>query len=327
MTANHTPGTAIRRRSKGPRRSARLPNRAIVASLWFRRARSVADLEESRLRIGAQLSISKGLPEAARLAAKIGADTFGFHTRNPRGGAARTIPADELRSWALAQAEAHLAPPVGHLPSTVNLGSERDIWDFGVRVVAEDLVRCSAFGAYGLVLHPGHAPAEALDRGIARVAEGVTAALDRAGPCDCLLLLEGMAGQTGEIGARPEDLGAILQATGRPPNLRVCLDTCHLFAAGWDIRTRDGIERMLEAFDAHVGKDRIAALHLNDSKFGLGSHKDRHERLGRGEIGRDGLQAVLTHPFLRGLPMVIETPVDDYVVYQEEIALARELAG
>lgn len=278
------------------------------------------------MRIGAQLSISKGLPEAAGMAAKIGADTFGFHTRNPRGGAARNIPAEELLAWARAQAEAGVGPPVGHLPYTVNLGSERDIWDFGVRVIGEDLVRCSAFGAYALVLHPGHTAADTLARGIARVAQGVTAALDRAGPCDCLLLLESMAGQTGEIGGRPEELGAILDATGRPAKLGVCLDTCHLFAAGWDIRTHEGIERMLQAFDASVGTAALLALHLNDSKFGLGSHKDRHERLGRGEIGREGLRAVLTHPVLRALPMVIETPVDDYAVYKEEIAVARELA-
>ena len=279
------------------------------------------------MRVGAQLSISKGLPEAAALAAKIGADTFGFHTRNPRGGAARNIPDDEVRTWARAQAEAHIGPPVGHLPYTVNLGSDRDIWDFGVRVVGEDLVRCAAFGAYGLVLHPGHAPAEALDRGIDRVAEGVTAALERSAAADCLLLLEAMAGQTGEIGGRPEELGRILKATGAPPNLGICVDTCHLFAAGWDIRTHEGIERMLDAFDAAVGRERIRALHLNDSKFGLGSHRDRHERLGRGEIGPDGLRAVLTHPFLRELPIVIETPVDEYALYAEEIAVARELAG
>jgi deoxyribonuclease-4 len=281
------------------------------------------------LRIGAHLTISKGLPEAARLARRLGADTFGFHTRNPRGGASRAITAEELEAWRREQAEdgGPLGPLVGHLPYVINLGSDRDIWEFGVRVVAEDLVRCAAFGAYAIVLHPGHCAPEALDRGIARVAEGVAAALERAGPARCLLCLEAMAGQRGEIGGRPEELAAILQALDWPDGVGVCLDTCHLFAAGWDIRTHAGIDRMLEAFDAAVGLGRVRVLHLNDSKFPLGSRRDRHERLGRGEIGRDGLAAVLTHPVLRELPIIIETPVDDYAVYAEEIAVARELAG
>ena len=276
-----------------------------------------------RLRIGAHLSISKGLPEAGRLARSIGADTFGFHTRNPRVGANRAIGPEELGAWAAMQAETALGPLVGHLPYVINLGSERDIWDFGVRVVAEDLARCDAFGAFAIVLHPGHAPADARQRGIERVASGVTQALRQAGERRCLLCLEGMAGQTGEIGATPEELGAILEATGRPAGLAVCLDTCHLFASGWDVRTREGIDAMLRAWDGAVGRERIRALHLNDSRFGLGSRRDRHARLGQGEIGEAGLRAVLTHPFLRTLPMIIETPVDDHAVYAEEIAAAR----
>jgi deoxyribonuclease-4 len=283
--------------------------------------------EECAVRVGAHLSISRGLPEAGRLATRIGADTFGCHTRNPRGSGMRTIGADEVEAWTRLQGETGLGPLVGHLPYVINLGSDRDIWDFGVRVVAEDLARCDAFGAHAIVLHPGHCPADSLQRGIARAAEGVTAALRQAGDRRCLLLLEGMAGQTGEIGSRPEELGAILEATGRPPGLGVCIDTCHLFAAGWDLRTGEGIEAMLAAFDRSVGRERIRALHLNDSRFGLGSHRDRHERLGRGELGEDGLRAVLTHPFLSQLPTIIETPVDDYEIYAEEIAVVRRLSA
>jgi len=278
------------------------------------------------VRIGAHLSISGGLPAAGRLALEIGADTFGFHTRNPRGGARRTIGDPELQQFAALRRDAGLGAPVGHLPYVINLGSEREIWDFGVRVVAEDLARCDAFGCEAIVLHPGHFTAGERERGIARAAEGVGAALRAAGERRCLLCLEGMAGQTGEIGGRPEDLGAIFAATGAPPGLGVCLDTCHLFAAGWDIRTTAGIDAMLAAFDAAVGRQRIRALHLNDSKFGLGSHRDRHERLGHGELGAAGLRAVLTHPFFATLPLIIETPVPDLRDYAAEIACARSLA-
>jgi deoxyribonuclease-4 len=275
--------------------------------------------------LGAHLTISKGLPYAARLAASVGGDTFGFHTRNPRGGARREIGAEEIAAWRRAQAELGIGAPVGHLPYTINLASDRAIWDFGVRVVGEDLARADAFGAFALVLHPGHAPAGETDAALRRVAEGVRQAVAAAGPTEVLLCLEAMAGQTGELGATPEQLARILAEAGDPPSVAVCLDTCHLFAAGWDIRTQEGIDAMLAAFDAAVGRARIRVLHLNDSVFPLGSHRDRHARLGRGEIGEAGLRAVLTHPFLSTLPTIIETPVDDYAIYAEEIAVARRL--
>ncbi len=279
------------------------------------------------VRIGAHLSISAGLPAAGRQALALGANTFGFHTRNPRGGAARTIGADELAEWRRFQAEHAMGPLVGHLPYVVNLGSERSIWDFGVRVVAEDLLRCHAFGAAAIVLHPGHVPEAERPQGLERVAAGVRAALAQAGPDRCHLLLEGMAGQTGEVGATPGELGAVLDLVGRPDGLGVCLDTCHLFAAGWDLRTTEGIDAMLAAFDASVGRAWIGALHLNDSKFPLGSHRDRHARLGQGELGEAGLGAILAHPFLSGLPLIIETPVEKTEMYAEEIATARRLAS
>lgn len=283
--------------------------------------------------LGAHLTISKGLPEAAALAIRLGADTFGFHTRNPRGGARREIPADEIARWRAFQAEHGMYGPLGHLPYTINLASDRDIWDFGVRVVGEDLVRCHAFGAYAIVLHPGHAAAADIAGGLERAGRGIRQAMAAAsaagvaGPGATLLCLEGMAGQTGELGANPEELGRLIAEAGAPEGLAICLDTCHLFAAGWEMRTTEGIDAMLAAFDAAVGKAAIRALHLNDSRFPLGSHRDRHARLGQGEIGEAGMRAILTHPRLRELPTIIETPVDDYADYAGEIATARRLAG
>jgi deoxyribonuclease-4 len=281
------------------------------------------------LRIGAHLSIAKGLPDAARLTRRIGGDTFGFHTRNPRGSAARVVGADEIAAWQASQASGDpLGPLVGHLPYTINLASDKDaMWDFGKRVVKEDLRRCEAFGAFAIVLHPGHHAPGDLAGGIRRVTAALEEILADTAGVSTLLLLEGMAGQTGEVGGRPEDLGAIVRDLAPAAGLGVCLDTCHLWAAGWDLATAEGLAAMWEAFDAAVGADRVRALHLNDSKFERGSHRDRHALLGQGTLGEAGVAAVLHDPRFRDLPAIIETPVDKYEDYAGEIAVARRLAG
>ncbi len=280
------------------------------------------------MRIGAHLSIAKGLSDAGRQTLAIGGDTFGFHTRNPRGSAARQIGAEEIAAWRAMQQESGIGPLVGHLPYVINLATPKDgIREFGERVVGEDLRRCDAFAAHAIVLHPGHDTEGDRPAAMARIVTHLSAALAAAGAVGTLLLLETMAGQTGEVGATPAEIGALLAGTGRPAGLGVCLDSCHLFSAGYDLTTRAGIDAMLAEMDAAFGLDRVKALHLNDSKFPRGSHKDRHEKLGQGELGRQGIAAVLQHPFLRELPMIIETPVDDYREYAGEIAIARELAG
>ncbi len=280
------------------------------------------------MRIGAHISIAKSLSEAGRLTRTIGGDTFGFHTRNPRGSAARQIGAEEIADWRTMQHETGLGPLVGHLPYVINLATPKDgIREFGERVVGEDLKRCDAFGTYGIVLHPGHDTEGDRPAAMARIIAHLNGALQAAGQVSTLLLLETMAGQTGEVGATPAEIGALLEAVGHPAGLGVCLDSCHLFAAGYDMRSRAGIDAMLAEMDAAFGRDRIRAMHLNDSKFPQGSHKDRHEKLGQGELGRQGIAAVLQHPFLRELPFIIETPVDDHREYAGEIAVARELAG
>jgi len=280
------------------------------------------------LRIGAHLSIAKGLSDGGKQALTIGADTFGFHTRNPRGSAARTIGAEEIAAWRAMAAEHNLGPLVGHLPYTINLGTPKDgIREFGERVVGEDLIRCDAFGTYAIVLHPGHDTEGDRPAAMARIARHLSGALQAAGDVGTWLLLETMAGQTGEVGGVPGEIGALIAAVGRPSNLGVCLDSCHLFAAGYDLKSRAGIDAMLAELDQAFGLDRCKALHLNDSKFPQGSHKDRHEKLGQGELGREGIAAVLHHPFLRELPIIIETPVDQYQEYAGEVAAARELAG
>lgn len=278
------------------------------------------------LRLGAHLSIARGLPQAVRDALEVGANTFAFFTRNPRGGAVRAMPEEEIREWQAARREAGMFPIVGHLPYTINLASGKpEARTFGRETLRDDLTRAGLYGCEYLVMHPGSHTGDGVETGIQRIVEGIEFALDA--PGDTMLLLEGMSGQGSEVGGTFEELDAILRGLGRPERVGVCLDTCHLYAAGYDVASADGLERTLEALDATVGLDRVRALHVNDSKFGLGTHKDRHARLGEGALGREGLRTVLRHDFFRRLPWILETPVEDWREYAEHIRVAREIAA
>lgn len=276
------------------------------------------------MRLGAHLSIAKGPDFTMKIVESIGADCFAFFTRNPQGGSARAISDAESAQWRAEEKARGIYPLVGHLPYTVNLGTPKDdLFDFAVRVLSEDLRRCEAIGTQYLVVHPG----SHLGAGAAKTIDRITAAISKAFAGfdgSTRLLLETMAGQGSEVGSM-EEIGAIFQNLGSPPYLGVCLDTCHVFAAGHDIRTHAGIDRMLEAVRCHIDDRCIQAVHLNDSKFPPGSHKDRHARIGTGEIGLEGIRSVVTHPRLGDLPFIIETPVDDYLQYGEEIEAVRSV--
>lgn len=280
------------------------------------------------MRIGAHLTIAKGLPEAAELAASIGANTFAFFTRNPRGGAARAIGQEEIARWEAARAEKDIWRLVGHLPYTINLGAEPGkVRDFAIMALSEDLAKADAFGAEYLNVHPGSHGGAGAEAGVRRVVETLTAVFERYQPQRTMLLLETMAGQGNEVGGTIAELKGIIEGLGAPAFLGVCLDSCHLLAAGHDLRTPAGVEKMLDDFDRVIGLDRVKAMHLNDSKFPLGSRRDRHEMLGKGHLGEDGVKAVIRNEFIRGLPIIVETPVDDYMEYAGEIRLVKEWAG
>ncbi len=276
------------------------------------------------LRIGAHLSISKGLPAAAKMAADIKANTFQFFTRNPRGGKAREIGGEEVAAWEKERADGDIYPIVGHLPYTVNMASPKDeVYDFARLVLKDDLVRCDAFGGEYLVVHPGSHLGEGAQQGLDRIASLLEEIL---GPWEgkAQLLLETMAGQGTEVGSI-QDLAWLGEALGWPAKLGVCLDSCHLFAAGYDLRTQAGLDHLLGELDREVGLDRVRAVHINDSKFPLGSKKDRHAPLGKGHIGEEGLSLLINSPHLRHLPFLLETPTKDYREYADEILFLRGL--
>ena len=265
------------------------------------------------LLVGCHLSTSNGYAAMAADAVSIGATTFAFFTRNPRGGNARELDAQDLDGF-LATLEGHgIGPLVAHAPYTYNLCSSKpETVEFARRAMREDLERME---------RSAHVK-QGVDEGIRLICEGLNEVLEPGQRTT--VLLETMAGKGTEVGRSFEELARIIEGVEHDELLGVCLDTCHVADAGYDIvRDLDGV---LDEFDRVIGLSRLRALHLNDSKNPLGSHKDRHERIGEGTLGLETFRAVVTNARLAGLPMVLETPQDGLEGWAREIALLRTLA-
>ena len=274
------------------------------------------------LNIGCHLSTTKGYAHMGREATSIGANTFAFFTRNPRGGNAKAIdPGDAAALRAHLSAD-RFAPLVAHAPYTLNPCSAKPhAREFARTAMADDLVRMEAVPGSLYNFHPGSHVGQGVEAGIEMIAETLNAVL--APEQTTTVLLETMAGKGSEVGSRFEELAAIIDRVDLADHLGVCLDTCHVYDAGYDIV--NNLDGVLEAFDRIIGIGRLRAIHINDSKNPLGSHKDRHERIGEGTIGWDAFARIVRHPALRDLPFILETP-NDLDGYAEEIRLLRELA-
>lgn len=262
------------------------------------------------MRIGAHVSIRGHLYEAIPRARAIGCECLQIFVGSPRQWRRVEYHPEDLAEFRRRRAEAELDPLVAHTPYLINLASpDSGIYRKSVTALVHTLQGMDALGGLGAITHIGSARGCAWSAVRARIARGLRTGL---GESDgAMILLEGSAG--GGIGGTFEDVRDILDAAGGERRLGVCLDTAHLFAAGWDIRTPGGVAATLDAFDQIVGLPRLRALHLNDSKSGLGSHLDRHQNIGAGLIGRAGFRAVLAHPALKDLPGFIETPGFDHM--------------
>ncbi len=270
------------------------------------------------MRLGAHLSIAQGLEGAARTAIQIGANTFQYFTRNPRGGKARSIGGEEITRWLSLRRDLDLYPIAGHLPYTVNPaappGRQRD---FARLVLTEDLERVRSIGGEYIVAHPGRYGEnreEAIGYLVSLIEETVLAA-PPGGP---VLLLETMACQGSELGSL-EDLLEVLKRLSWPPQVGICLDTAHLFEAGWDLRTPAGCDELVARLESFFGLEKVKLVHLNDSLTPLSSRRDRHALIGTGELGESGIASVVNHPFLGSLPLILETNVENYIDYAGEI--------
>ena len=274
------------------------------------------------LHIGCHLSSSKGFLAMGRQALELGADTFQFFTRNPRGSRAKDLDSADAAALMALMAEHRFAPIIAHAPYTLNLcGAEEKNRAFARETMADDLRRLEHLPGQYYNFHPGSHVGQRTEAGIAFIAQGLNDILhpDQA----TTVLLETMAGKGSEVGGRFEELREILDRVELSDKMGVCLDTCHVSDAGYDII--GDLDGVLTEFDRCIGLERLKAIHLNDSKNPTGARKDRHERIGHGCIGLEALSRVVRHPALRGLPFCLETP-NELPGYGEEIALLRRQA-
>ncbi len=272
------------------------------------------------LTIGCHLSSAKGYLRMAESAVSIDANTFQFFTRNPRGGKAKAIDPKDVAAYR-AYAEAHgIGTILAHAPYTLNPASDKQqTRDFALMVLGEDLARMEETPHQMYNMHPGSHVGQGVEVGIGRIVDALNEVL--APSQTTMLLLETMSGKGSEVGGAFEEIAAIIEAVELDGQVGVCLDTCHVWDAGYDIA--GDLDGVVAEFDRVIGLDRLRAIHLNDSLNARGSHKDRHARIGEGEIGFAALSAVTNHPRLRHLPFYLETPHDHLSGYADEIACLR----
>ena len=272
------------------------------------------------LYIGNHTSSSKGYAAMGRQIVKNGGNTFAFFTRNPRGGNAKAIdPADVAKFQEIAR-EHEFGKIVAHAPYTLNAcAAKENLRDFARNTFLDDLKRMEATPGNYYNFHPGSHVGQGIEVGIQKIAEVLNAVLTE--EQTTTVLLETMAGKGSEVGSHFQELRAIMDLVEKRDKLGICLDTCHVWDGGYDIV--NDLDGVLTEFDRIIGLDHLNDIHLNDSLIPLGSHKDRHARIGEGQIGLDALVRVIRHPALEGKPFILETPNDDEG-WTREIALLRE---
>ncbi len=280
--------------------------------------------------LGAHESVSGGLHLAFDRIRQVGGQSLQIFTRNQRQWNAAPLTAEEIASFAEAWEAADKMPVASHASYLINLGSSKEEQARkSVAAFVDELQRCSALGIPHVVFHPGSHGGAGVAAGLANVAANLDRVLEQGGDAcaPVTILLETTAGQGTGLGYRFEELAEILEASTYPDRLGICVDTCHIFAAGYDIRTPETYAATFSEFDRRIGIDRIRFFHLNDSKKELGSRVDRHEHIGKGHIGTAGFRELLNDPRFSGLPMTLETPKGkDLTEDRENLAVLRSLS-
>lgn len=269
--------------------------------------------------IGSHVSSSGGFLAMGKTTLKLGGNTFAFFTRNPRGGAAKDIDPADAKALRDFMEEHNFGPLVAHAPYTMNVcAAKEDIRKFSKEMIKDDLQRMEYVPGNYYNFHPGSHVGQGEDVAIPLIIEAINEALTP--ECHTTVLLETMAGKGSEVGRNFEEIRCIIDGVELKDKVGVCLDTCHIWDGGYDIVGQ--LDEVLAEFDRVIGLDRLKAVHFNDSMNVCGAHKDRHQKIGEGEIGLDAMKAVATHPLLQGKPFILETPNDDEG-YAKEIALIK----
>ena len=274
------------------------------------------------LYIGNHTTSSKGYENMARQMIANGGNTFAFFTRNPRGGKAKEINEKDIEKFLALAGEHHFGRIVAHAPYTLNAcAAKENLREFARETMADDLKRMEYTPGNYYNFHPGSHVGQGAETGIRKIAQILNDVLTDGQ--STTVLLETMSGKGSEVGRNVEEIRAILDLVKKKDKMGVCLDTCHVWDGGYDIV--NDLDGVLEEFDRIIGLEKLKAVHLNDSMNEMGSHKDRHAKIGEGHIGLEALVRVISHPALQGIPFILETPNDDEG-WTKEIRLLRESA-
>ncbi len=274
------------------------------------------------LKIGCHLSASKGYMSMAKDCISINADVFQFFTRNPRGGKSKNIDEKDVEKFLKTAKENNFGKILAHAPFTMNPCSDDESKrNFANMVFADDMKRMEYTPHNYYNFHPGSHVGQGVEKGIEYISQMLNEHLTE--NQTTTVLLETMAGKGSEVGSKFEEIREIINRTNLDNKLGVCLDTCHIYDGGYDIV--NNLDGVIEEFDRIIGLDRLKAIHLNDSKNHMGSHKDRHEQIGKGTIGLEAITRIINHPALKNLPFYLETPHDTLEGYAQEIKLLKSL--
>lgn len=271
--------------------------------------------------IGAHLSINKGFENIGLEALSINANTFQFFPRSPRGGKAKALKPEDIAKFEELMSNSNINVILAHAPYVINLASKSEkTRNNAYEIFEDDLKRLSQLPNNLYNFHPGSHVGQGVEKGVELISCSLNKLIDE--NQKTTILLETMAGKGTEIGRTFEELEMIIEKVELDEKIGVCLDTCHVYDAGYDIK--NNLDQVIDEFDTIIGLDRLKAIHLNDSKYGLNSHKDRHEKIGLGELGLDAISNIINHKSFRNLPFYLETP-NDVEGYKEEIKLLRGL--
>jgi len=277
------------------------------------------------VRVGVHVSIAGGIANAVDRAAMKGCDVFQIFSRNPRGWKFKDLSPQESKSFTAKLKKSVIGPVFDHMPYLPNLASpDEDIYTQSVSTLTVELFRCGQLQIPFLVTHLGSHRGSGQEERLRRLVDAISSAFSET-ENEVILLLENTVGTKNSMGGSFGDIAAIIDALDSK-RVGVCLDTCHLFGAGYELRTPEGIRSTLEEFDNLIGLKRLRLVHLNDSKGELGSALDRHEHIGLGKIGEKGFRSILGNKTIKPLPMILETPIDSRRDDIDNLRVARELA-